>query len=101
MDREKPSTRHLRLDHLGSIKARFVGHHRSVGDPAWNQDVNSHPGAVQVLRHDRAERLERGLGWPVCRGAGIQHRAKAGRNVDDPAQPWCIMSGTMALLSAN
>jgi hypothetical protein len=56
-----------------------------VGDPARNQDIYGHPGAGEVFRHDRAERLKRGLGPPVGRGAGIQHRAEACRDVDDPA----------------
>jgi hypothetical protein len=35
-----------------------VGHHRRVGDPAGHQNVDGHTGTVEVLRHDRAERLE-------------------------------------------
>ena len=56
---------------FASIEARFVGDHRSVGDPTGDEDVDGDPGAIEVLRHDRAERLERGLGWAVGRGARI------------------------------
>ena len=38
------------LDHLGAIEARFFRHHRSVGDPTGDQDVDGDPGAVEVLR---------------------------------------------------
>jgi hypothetical protein len=68
----------------GAIEARFVGHHRSIGDPAGDQNIDRDGGAAEVLRHDRAERLERCLGWAVGRGAGIKHRAEACRDVDDP-----------------
>jgi hypothetical protein len=53
--------------------------------PPGEQNIDRHSGTVEVFCHDRAERLERGLGGPVGRGAGIQHRAEAGHNVDDPA----------------
>jgi hypothetical protein len=36
------------LDQLGAIEARFVGDHRSVGDPTGDEDVDGNPGAVQV-----------------------------------------------------
>jgi hypothetical protein len=38
------------------------------------------------FRHNRADRLERRLGWAVGRGTGVQHRAEAGRYIDDLAQ---------------
>src|SRR5580704_16987327 len=98
MDSEKPSTWHfpggigdkpqerrrhdLRLD-LGAIKARF-GHHRRVRYPARNQAVNGHSSATEVFRHDRAERLECGVGGSVGWEARIYHRAEASRDIDDP-----------------
>jgi len=45
------------------------------------------PSSARNGVHDRAERLERGLGRPVGRGARVQHRAQAGRDIDDPAPP--------------
>ena len=53
--------------------------------PPGDQHVDRDTGSIKVLRHDRAERLERRLGWPVGRGTGVQHRAEAGRDVDDPS----------------
>src|SRR5580700_9234193 len=116
MDTEKPSTRHfpggirdepeerrhhdLRLNHLGAIEAR-CGHHRRVRYPARDQDVNGHSSTVQILRHNRAERLECGLGGSVSRGAGVQHRAETGCDVDDPSPAWRIISGTTAFVSAS
>ncbi len=61
------------------------GGHRRVRYAARDQDVNGHSSTVQVFRHDGAKCLECGLGWPVGRGAGVQHRAQAGRDIDDAA----------------
>ena len=58
---------------------------RGVRYPARDQDVNGHSSTVQILRHNRAERLECGLGGSVSRGAGVQHRAQTGCDVDDPS----------------
>jgi hypothetical protein len=52
--------------------------------PPGDQDVNGHSGAVEVLRHDRAEGLECGLGGSVGWEARIYHRAEASRDIDDP-----------------
>jgi hypothetical protein len=51
---------------LGAIEARF-GYHWRVRYPARDQDVNGHSSAVEVLRHNRAERLECCLGRSVSR----------------------------------
>ncbi len=60
----------LRLDQLGAVEARLIRNHRRVGHPARDQNIDGHPGAVEVLRHDRAERLERGLGGAVSQVTG-------------------------------
>src|SRR5712675_2262056 len=88
-----PATSEMSQRSGGTITSGWISLSRSK--PAWSEiigvsvnptgdeDVDGDPGAVEVLRHDRAERLERRLGWAVGRGAGIQHRAEACRNVDD------------------
>src|SRR6202030_3052553 len=72
------------MDQLGAIKTCFVGDHRRVRYPAGNQHVDRDPGPVEVLRHNRAERLECCLGRAVGWEAQIYHRAEAGRDIDDP-----------------
>src|SRR5215472_14403870 len=52
--------------------------------PPGTRALTVTPLPFKVLRHDRAERLDRGFGGPVSRRAGIQHRAEARRDVDNP-----------------
>jgi len=82
---EKRRYHHIRLNQLGAIKTCFIGDHRRVRHSAGNQYVDRDTGTVKVLRHDRAERLECGLGGPVGRGTCVQHRAQTGRDIDDAA----------------
>ena len=86
--RDKPQERRrhdLRLDHLGLIEAR-CGHHRRVRYPARNQDVNGHSGAVQVFRHDRAERLELRVA-PGQRGPQVTEVISVDRSTAAPPRP--------------
>jgi len=101
MDSEEPPTRHFLgcigdkpeqrwrhnfgLDQLGAIEARFVRDHWGIRHPAWDQDIHRHPGALKVLRLDSAQRFERRLG----------------RSVRWRGQPWRIISGTTAFVSAS
>ena len=55
---------YFRLDHRGALEPRFVGDHRRIGDPARDQNVDGHSGAVEILRHNRAEGFQCGLGRP-------------------------------------
>src|SRR5262245_66560832 len=98
MDGEKPPTCHLRsgigdepderrhhhfgLDHLGAIEPRCVGHHGSVRDPSGDKNVDGDASAIEVLRHDRTERLER-------TGPGIleAEMARPGRDLISKAEP--------------
>ena len=54
----------FRLDQLGAIEACLIGNHRSIGRAAGNEDADSDAGTLEILRHNRAERLERSLGGP-------------------------------------
>src|SRR6266849_7168891 len=101
MDREKPSTRHLRLDHLGSIKARFVGHHRSVGDPAWNQDVNSHPVPSRSFAMIAQSASSAALDGPYVGEPAFSIVPRLVVTLTIRPQPWRIMSGTTAFASAK